>query len=234
MNELNLKKSPSEAQNIEAQLKIAIEKSIKNTLYEAKLFFEDESEIHGYLRCELKHQFKKNELLKDKTDLIIRECKTKLCYHHETGTDNGIIYMSPKYEELRQMGYSPGSAYFDFGIWNANKSMYYEGREPIPKALIGIEVKRQRQKNNNKPAKKEDFIKDIIKDCKKLTNAGNELKYKYLLIILYYPDVFTLDVKQDLGSHLGDINVAYCVVNKESKQIAQQVYIPKNWQDSNV
>lgn len=166
-------------------------------------------------------------------DLILKECKTRLCYHRETGTDNGVVYGSPERDELRRQGHKATSGNFDFAIWDPNKGLYDEGREPVPKALIGIEVKRQRKEVNKKPAKKEDFINEIIKDCKKLTDAGNELKYKYLLIILYYPDVFTLNIETDLNNHLRDINVAYCVVNKESEQIAQQVYIPNNWRTNN-
>ena len=85
--------------------------------------------------------------------------------------------------------------------------------------MIEIEIKRQKEKEKGRTAKKEDFIIEIIKDCKKLTDAGNELIHKYLLIILYYPDVFTIDMNNDFGSSTGDIKVAYCVINKEGKQI---------------
>ena len=65
MNELSLSdetnKSLLEAQNIETLLKIAVEKSIKITIEEARFFFKDESEIHGYLRCALKQCFKEND-----------------------------------------------------------------------------------------------------------------------------------------------------------------------------
>lgn len=147
-----------------------------------------------------------------------------LCYQRKTGTDNGIPYGSLEYDELRKQGYQPKSAYFDFAIWDPSKEVYDEGREAVPKAMIGIEIKRQKEAD-----KKEDFIDAVVKDCKKLTDAGNKIKLGYLMIILYYPDVFTLDVEMDLGNNLKDINLAYCVVNKESKQIAQQVYIPNNW-----
>jgi hypothetical protein len=62
-----------------------------------------------------------------------------------------------------------------------------------------------------------------------LNDTGNEIKYKYLMIILYYPNVFSLDVERDFGRDFGDINVAFCIVNKVAKQIVQQVYIPNNW-----
>jgi len=209
----------------EIEMNNAVKKSIKNTVEEARFFFKDESEIHGYLRCRLKHNFRESALLKDKEDLILEECKTKLCYQRETGTDKGIPYGSPEYDELRKQGYQPKSAYFDFAIWDPSKEVYDEGREPVPKALIGIEIKRQKEAD-----KKKDFIEAIIRDCKKLTDAGNEIMYKYLLIIMYYPDVFSLDVERDFGSNFGDINVAYCDVNKDAKQIMHQGYIPNEWQ----
>ncbi|MDP3013921.1 MAG: hypothetical protein Q8M92_06745, partial [Candidatus Subteraquimicrobiales bacterium] len=119
----------------------------------------------------------------------------------------------------------PKSAYFDFAIWDPSKEVYDEGREPVPKALIGIEIKRQKEAD-----KKEDFVNAIVRDCKKLNDAGNELNNKYLMVILYYQDVFSLDVKNDFGSSIGDIKVAYCEINKDAKQIIHQEYFPNNWQ----
>lgn len=227
MNQINQHLKP---EVIELELKIAVEKSIKNTINEAKNFFKNESEIHGYLRCQLEQHFKNNELLNDKTDLIIRECNTKLLYHTDNGIYNGMPYNSYKHHELKKADFKPQSGKFDFAIWNPNKENFYEkGRNEIKKALIGIEVKRQREKVNKKPADNNDFTIELIKDFKKLTDAENEVKYKYSIIIIYYPNVFTLDVERDFGKNLGDINVAYCVVDKKTKKIAQQVYFPNNW-----
>jgi len=221
-NENNMEK-------IEFELNNAVQIAIKNTLEEA-LFFKDESEIHGYLRCELKHSFKSNELLKDKTDLIIHECNTRLIYHRDSGIDNGILYKSEKYYDLISSGFKPRSARFDFAIWNANRLFFEEKRTPIPKSLIGIEIKRQRGKNGkNIQASKETFLENIILDSKKLMDAGNELKYKYLIIILYYSNDFALDIKNDLVDYLGDINVVYCVIDKKSRSILHQEFIPNKW-----
>lgn len=319
MNQINIHNDDTnqclELESIESELIIAVEKSIENTIEEAKFFFKDESEIHGYLRCELKHQFMQNELLKDKTDLILRECNTQLCYHRQTGIDYGIPYNSAEYNEILETTFSfdwrnpdyssllvflkkvmklnwvekddfikidettiraskdthwleircnnkkkpilevddgrslklpaknennnllisyraePGRAKFDIAIWNINKEFFEIEGTPIRKPLIGIEIKRQRDKDNNqKKVKKVDFIKDILRDCKKLTDAGNNVKYKYLIIILFYPGNFTLNVKNDFISSIGDIKVAYCEVNKDAKQIMHQEYFPNDWQ----
>ena len=216
-------------EKIEFELNNAVQISIKNALKEA-LFFKNESEIHGYLRCELIHYFKSNELLKDKTDLIIHECNTRLIYHRKSGIDNGIAFKSKEYSNLISLGHKPVSAIFDFAIWNPNRQYFEEGRTPIPKSLIGIEIKRQTETDkNNKPASKKTFIENIMLDCKKLMDAENELKYKYLIIILYYPNVFTLDVKNDLVDDLGDIKVVYCVIDKKNKKTIHQELIPNEW-----
>ncbi|MBU4223446.1 MAG: hypothetical protein KKA10_17805 [Euryarchaeota archaeon] len=211
-------------EQIDIEINNAVKKSIKSTIEEARFFFKDESVIHGFFRNELKKHFRESALLKDNEDLILEECKTKLCYQRETGTDHGIPYGSPEYNDLRRRGYQPKSAYFDFAIWNPGKEVYDEGRESVPKALIGIEVKRQKEAD-----KKEDFIEAVVKDCKKLADAGNEIRYKYLVIIMYYPDIFTIDLNNDFGSSIGDINVAYCAINKDAKQISHQEYFPNNW-----
>jgi len=52
--------------------------------------------------------------------------------------------------------------------------------------------------------------------------------FEQKVFVLYYPDVFSLDVEKDFGRHLGDINVAYCEVNKDAKQIMHQEYYPNN------
>lgn len=217
-------------EKIEFELNNAVCTSIINTLNEA-LFFKNESEIHGYLRCELIHHFRSNELLQDKTDLIIHECNTRLIYHRKSETNNGILFKSEEYNNLISLNFKPKSAKFDFAIWNPNRLFFEEKRNAsLPKSLIGIEIKRQTEKcKNNKPASKKAFIENIILDCKKLMDAKNELKYKYLIIILYYPNVFTLDIKNDLGDYLGDIKVVYCVIDKNIKKTIHQELIPNEW-----
>jgi len=38
--------------------------------------------------------------------------ETKLCYQRESGTDNGISYGSPEYDELLKQGYQPKLALY--------------------------------------------------------------------------------------------------------------------------
>ena len=217
---------------IESKSNDAVKKSIRNTIDGANFFFKDESEIHGYLRCQLQHCFKEDENLKDFTDLIIPECSTKLFYHRESGTDNGIVYQSEEYKQLRQLGYQPTRAKFDFGIWNPKREFYNEGSiTPVPKVEIGIEVKRQRnlRKGEKKEELKAKMIKGLIDDCKKLNDSGNKIILKYLIIIMFYPDIFTLDLGKDLNNNIGDINIVYCEINKEEKNITKKLYFTKAW-----
>ncbi|MCX9015321.1 MAG: hypothetical protein OIN89_11140 [Candidatus Methanoperedens sp.] len=216
---------------IESNLNDAVKKSIINTYEEAKFFFKHEYEIHGYLRCQLHHCFKVDEKLKDLTDLIIPECPTKLVYHRDSGTDNGIVYKSLEYQELQKLNHEPKPAKFDFAIWNPERTFYNEkGRINIPKVIIGIEIKRQRNLNLRNGEKKEDLreelIKGLIEDCKKLNDAGNKIKYKYLLIFMYYPEIFTLDLKKELINNINDINIVYCEINKQEKIITNILYFP--------
>lgn len=198
-------------EKIKLELNNAVRKSIKDIIEQA-IFFYNESEIHGYLGCKLRQYFRENEILKDKIDLILRECKTKLCYCWEK-ENNGIPYKSPRYIKLRGEGYKPRSAKFDLAIWSPNKEKYQEGREPIEKAIIGVEIKRQKKLDL-----KEEFIKNLRKDCAKLNDSGNELRFKYLVIILYYPEIFTLDIKKDLDN-LEDINIVYCIIDKKTGKV---------------
>jgi len=134
-----------EDKQIESILKNVVKKSIINTIEEAQFFFYDESEVHGYFRCQLQNCFKMEEQLKDKTDLILRECKTKLLYHRNSGTNNGIKYLSIEYNNLIKLGSQPKSGYLDFAIWNPKKEFYNEGRQGVKKIDIGVEIKRQKK-----------------------------------------------------------------------------------------
>jgi len=217
---------------IESKLNDAVKKSIRNTINDAKYFFKNEYEIHGYLRCQLQHYFKEDEHLKDLTDLIIPECSTKLFYHRESGTDNGIIYQSEEYRQLQQLGNQPTRAKYDFGIWNPKREYYNEGSStPVPKVEIGIEVKRQR--NLKRGEKKEEFkaemIEGLIKDCKELNDDGNKIIHKYLMIMMFYPDIFTLDLGNDLNNNIRDINIVYCEINKKDKNITKKLFFPNAW-----
>jgi hypothetical protein len=217
---------------IESKLNDAVKKSIRNTIDGAKFFFKDESEIHGYLRCQLQHCFKDDEQLKDLTDLIIPECRTKLFYHRESGTDNGVVYQSEDYEQLKKLGHKPTRAKLDFGIWNPKREIYIEGSsKPVPKVEIGIEVKRQRnlRQGEKKEELKAEMIKGLIEDCKELNDDGNKIILKYLIIIMFYPDIFTLDLGKDLNNNIGDINIVYCEINKEGKNITKKLFFPKAW-----
>ena len=217
---------------IESKLNTAVKKSIRNTIDDAQFFFKDESEIHGYLRCQLQYCFKEDEHLKVFTDLIIPECSTKLFYHRQSGTDNGIVYQSEEYRQLRHSGYQPTRAKFDFGIWNPNREFYNEGSITlVPKVEIGIEIKRQRNlgKGEKKEELKAKMIKGLIEDCKKLNDSGNKITSKYLIITMFYPDIFTLDLGKDLKNNIGDINIVYCEINKEGKNITKKLFFPKAW-----
>lgn len=214
---------------IESKLNDAVKKSIISTYEEAKFFFKDESEIHGYLRCQLSHCFKKDKQLQDFTDLIIRECPTKLLYHRKSGIDNGIGYKSPEYAESLRLNNQPTSAKLDLAIWDPGRTFYnIKGRKPIHNVIIGIEIKRQ--KNIKKGERKEDLkaklIKGLIEDCKELNDVGNEIKYKYLLIFMFYPELFTLDLKKELIYNINDINIVYCEINKREKNISNLLYFP--------
>ncbi|MFZ3058292.1 MAG: hypothetical protein WA102_01020 [Candidatus Methanoperedens sp.] len=214
---------------IESKLNDAVKKSIINTYEEAKFFFKHEYEIQGYLRCQLHHCFKVDEQLNDLTDLIIPECPTKLLYHRDSGTDNGIVHNSPEHKRLQKLGHKPVSAHFDFAIWNPERTLHNEKRSiNIPKVIIGIEIKRQRnlKSDETKEDLKAELIKGLIEDCKELNDAGNEIKYKYLLIFMFYPDIFTLDLEKELIDNINGINIVYCEINKEKKIISRILYFP--------
>lgn len=184
------------------------------------------------MRCQLQHCFKEDEHLKDLTDSIIPECSTKLFYHRKSGTDNGIVYQSEKYEELRKLGYKPTRAKLYFGIWNPKREFYNEGsNKPVPKVEMGIEVKRQRnlRRGEKKEELKAEMIKGLIEDCKELNDDGNKIILKYLIIMMFYPDIFTLDLGKYLKNNIGDINIVYCEINKEGKNITKKLFFPKAW-----
>lgn len=199
--------------------------SIKSLIEEACLHpFDNEIEVHGYLRCLLRSNMRKLNI-----ELPIEhEYKTHLFYHRESNINDGFLYHSVKYNSLIQNRRKPKRGQIDLALLHPNDYISFQYQEHrVKQALIGIELQLPRGKGRNEAK----FKKHVIVDCKKLTDTDNKIDLKYLICFVYNRldfdaiRFFDKDLKKEISKY-DELNLAFFEINSE--EIRYKIS-PINW-----
>lgn len=225
-------------ENQKNDLKNLMRLCIKSLKEDAAILpFNHEFQIHGFLRCLLKSNMQKPII---NIQLPIQhEYKTHLFYHRKSGNNDGFSYRSDVYNSLIPKVKHINRGQIDLALLCPTDDCFipfqYQDKR-VKKAFVGIELQLP---TKNKGREEAIFKKHVIVDGKKLTDAENKIDLKYLICIVYNPNL-DFDVEKFLReefknmiseSKYDELNIAYFEINSDEKRIDREIIIPDNWLD---
>lgn len=218
------------------KLKNLLKLSTKRLKEEATILpFNHEFQIHGFLRCLLKNNMQ-NSIINIHLP-IQHEYKTHLFYHRPSDNNDGFLYRSELYKSVIKKVKHINRGQIDLALLCPNDDClipFQYNDKRVKKAFVGIELQLPPKANGRKEST---FKNHVIVDAKKLTDSENKIDLKYLICIVYNPNLdFDVEkfLREDLKSIIteskyNELNIAYFEINSDDKRIEREIIIPDNW-----